>query len=134
MPDIRLLDLSGGSNSQINGFELDHNLEISLSGGSELSGDLSADSVVFSISGGSEVSLLGESPRVDINGSGGSWFGLEEFHTDELTFDLSGGSTAKVSVDQILSGNASGGSSVHYSGDPQLGNISKSGGARITKR
>jgi len=134
MPDIRGIHLSGGSDGKLNGFVLDHELKISLSGGSELTGDVSADPVSLSLSGGSEVSLLGKSTSVSVDGSGGSWFGLEQFQAQYLEFELSGGSSARVRVDNRLSGNASGGSMVYYSGPAILGEISKSGGSKVIQR
>jgi hypothetical protein len=131
MPDITALELSGGSEGQLNGFNLNHSVSIDLSGGSELEGDLIASQVTFSLSGGSEVRILGNAEQVSLGGSGGSWIELQDFNARILDFDLSGGTTAKVSADETISGNASGGSTVQYRGNAQLKNISKSGGSNV---
>jgi hypothetical protein len=134
MPDIDRLELSGGTKGQLNGFDLAHDIEIDLSGGSELTGDLSSDKIAFSLSGGSEAKMFGDCTDASLSGSGGSWFGLEQFRIQNLTFNLSGGSTGRVAVSGNLAGSASGGSSIQYTGDPSLGKISKSGGSSVSKR
>ena len=45
MPDLNRLDLSGGSQADVTGFDLSHDLSVELSGGSRVTGDISADDV-----------------------------------------------------------------------------------------
>jgi len=133
MPDIKDLELSGGSEAVITEFSLDRGFSAELSGGSEIKGEISSGDLNLSLSGGSEVNLRGAGGNAKIRGSGGSTFGLEGFETRNVDVDLSGGSTALVNLDGTLTGALSGGSTIYYTGNAVLGKISKSGGARIVK-
>ncbi|MEJ2081360.1 MAG: DUF2807 domain-containing protein [Acidobacteriota bacterium] len=131
MPDLERLRLSGGSKCALSGFSLDHDVDLGLSGGSELDGSVTAQRVSFSLSGGSGVELMGQGTSSRLDGSGGSHFDLGDFETQDVRVSLSGGSNATIRVSDELSGSLSGGSQVRYIGNPTLGKISKSGGADI---
>jgi hypothetical protein len=133
MPDLDRVDLSGGSRIVLSGFDLGHVLEIDLSGGSDLRGGVRADSIDFSLSGGSSVALEGEGGSAGIEGSGGSRFDLGGLSLRDVEVNLSGGSRATLRLNGVLSGNLSGGASVRYIGEPTLGRLSTSGGAKVSK-
>ncbi len=134
MPDLERLHLSGGSKCALSGFTLDHDVDLGLSGGSELNGSVTARDTSFSLSGGSGVELMGHGTSARLDGSGGSHFDLGDFDARDVEVHLSGGSNATVRVSGELSGNLSGGSQVRYIGQPKLGKISKSGGAGVRPR
>jgi hypothetical protein len=131
MPDLERLRLSGGSKCALSGFNLDHDVDLDLSGGSELNGNVTATKASFSLSGGSGVELMGAVSSARLGGSGGSRFDLGDFDARDVDVDLSGGSNVTVRVTGELSGVLSGGSQVRYIGEPKMGRISKSGGADV---
>ena len=142
MPNIDKLELSGGAKVEINGFDSSNNLPIKLSGGSHLNGSVTAGDVNLSLSGGSHVnlsgsanelvatgsggshiSLSGSAENIAIKGSGGSHFNLQDYSVSDADINLSGGSHAYVHVNGTLNVDISGGSEVHYTGEPTLGDI-----------
>jgi serine/threonine-protein kinase len=159
MPDLYKIELSGGSEADIAGFNSSHELSVSLSGGSHMNslrspsditaGDadfnLSGGSHVtlsgitvgdagFNLSGGSHVTLSGSADNLDVKGSGGSHFNLEDFSVSNADVNLSGGSHATVNVDGTLDVNLSGGSHVTYIDNPTLGDIDVSWDSTISSK
>jgi hypothetical protein len=134
MPDIQSLRMSGGSDGTIEGFNSERSLSVDLSGGSELVGEVGAGDFELSISGGSELELHGSADDLSIKGSGGSGFDLSGMNAEDATVSLSGGSTATINVNGSISGSLSGGSVVHYLGDPSLGSLKKSGGSAVVRK
>ncbi|MFC2032451.1 head GIN domain-containing protein [Chloroflexota bacterium] len=121
MPDIRKLELSGGAHANFTGFSSSNDLSINISGGSHLNslgtpGDITVGDANFNLSGGSHVTLSGSAASLDINGSGGSHFNLEDFSVSNASIKLSGGSHATVDVNGTLDADISGGSRVSYVG------------------
>jgi hypothetical protein len=142
MPDLHEIKLSGGSQASISGFSSSHDLSVGLSGGSRVTGDITAGDVYLSLSGGSHVnlsgsanelvatgsggshiSLSGSAENIVIKGSGGSHFNLQDYSVSDADINLSGGSHAYVHVNGTLNVDISGGSEVHYTGEPTLGDI-----------
>jgi len=134
MPNLYWLELSGGSRANITGFSSLHNFEADLSGGSRLSGDLTAYYTEFELSGGSRVELEGAGDDLIIDASGGSQLDLEDFSIDNATIGLSGGSRATINISGTLDVDLSGGSRVLYVGDPDLGNIDLSGDSEVSQK
>ena len=79
MPDIYKIELSGGAEVEINGFDSSDDLAVKLSGGSHLNGSIGAGDVNLGLSGGSHVTLSGSADNLVANGSGGSQ-GLASFN------------------------------------------------------
>ena len=131
MPDIDALHLSGGTKCVLTGFDLGHDVNFGLSGGSELDGSVTATDVDFSLSGGSVVELMGQGSSVRLGGSGGSRFDLGDFNAGDVVVDFSGGTNGSIRTNGELSGSLSGGSYLYYIGEPRLGHISKSGGSDV---
>jgi hypothetical protein len=133
MPDLYEIRLSGGSQASISGFSSSHHLSVGLSGGSRVTGDITAADAYLDLSGGSQVNLQGMAEDLDINGSGGSQFELEAFSVNNADVNLSGGGGATVSVSETLDVNLSGGSHVTYIGEPTLGDIDLSGDSTVSQ-
>jgi D-alanyl-D-alanine carboxypeptidase len=133
MPDLYEIRLSGGSQASISGFSSSHHLSVGLSGGSIVTGDITAADAYLDLSGGSQVNLQGMAEDLDINGSGGSQFELEAFSVNNADINLSGGGGATINVSETLDVNLSGGSHVTYIGDPALGDIDLSGDSTVSQ-
>jgi hypothetical protein len=134
MPELRYIELTGGSRADITGFSSAVDFEVNLSGGSQLNGDISAGDAEFELSGGSQVELEGSGEDLAIDASGGSRLDMEDFPIDDASIDMSGGSRATINISGTLNANLSGGSRVEYVGDPSLGNLEMSGDSEVSKK
>ena len=134
MPELYKIELSGGSQASITGFSSSHDFEADMSGGSQLSGEITAGDANFELSGGSQVTLEGEGDDLVIDASGGSHFELEDFPVDDANIHLSGGGRATVNVSGTLDVDLSGGSRVIYVGEPTDINIEASGDSTVSKK
>lgn len=134
MPSLYRVELSGGSQADIDGFSSAHDFRVALSGGSQLNGDLDAGDVTLELSGGSQVELSGTADDLVVDGSGGSQFNLDDLPVDDASISLSGGSRANINVSGTLNTELSGGSRVVYDGSPALGDIELSGDSSISKK
>jgi len=134
MPDLHELGLSGGSIASVTGFSSTHDFSAKLSGGSQISGDITAGDTKFDLSGGSRVNLKGAADDLDVQCSGGSQLDLGNFTVDNADIKLSGGGKATINVDGTLSVSLSGGSKVLYIGKPTMGDIDMSGGSTISPK
>ena len=134
MPNLYRINLSGGSQASITGFNSSHDFSVALSGGSKVNGNITSGDADFDLSGGSQVNLEGTANDLDVNGSGGSQLDLEAFPVDNADINLSGGSRATVNLDGTLDVNLSGGSRVTYVDEPTLDDINLSGDSRVNKK
>ena len=116
MPDLYELQLSGGSYGTVKGFHSSHSFVLGLSGGSHIE------------------RAEGSANDLHIIASGGSHLDMSNFQVHNADVELSGGSHGTINLDGRLDANVSGGSHLYYIGEPNLGNIQKSGGSEISKR
>ncbi|MFC1946546.1 head GIN domain-containing protein [Chloroflexota bacterium] len=133
MPGIEGIQLSGGSQGEIEGFNSSDDFSAKLSGGSRLDGTITTGDTDLSLSGGSRVTLSGMGENLIIDSSGGSRVNLEDFAVNDADISISGGGFADIHMDGILNANLSGGSKVIYSGNLELGDLDLSGGSTISK-
>jgi hypothetical protein len=134
MPDISRLDLSGGSQANVTGFDLSHDLSLGMSGGSRIDGDISADDVDIDMSGGSRIELDGVADNLQADASGGSRLELGSFSVGNADIQISGGGRATINASGTLDLDLSGGSHVSYYGEPTIGSTDLSGGSTYTKK
>lgn len=130
-PDVRGLDLSGGSNGTVERLQVE-DLHVDLSGGSHLTIDtLNAEQLTAELSGGAQVQIdAGTVTEQMVDVSGGGQYRLENVQSDNVVLDLSGGSRAEVWVREMLRVDASGGSNLTYRGSPTT-QEDISGGSRV---
>ncbi len=114
MPDIQMMQLSGGANGTATGFVMSHDFSAELSGGSILIMDGRADNLVAQCIGGSNLDL-------------------GDFSVQNARVDFSGGSQGTIDADGTISGSLSGGSRLFYVGNPTL-EVNTSGGSSISRR
>jgi len=107
---------------------------IYLSGGSTLTSQEfnSSDNLLVDLSGGSRVTMAGSAKDLTVTASGGSNINLSNFTVQNASVDMSGGSQCIVNLNGTLNASLSGGSQLHYKGNPTLGRIDTSGGASIS--
>jgi len=154
LPDLRRLELAGGSRAVVTGFSVTHTMDFelsgasglvlnptssgdaafTLSGGSTATGDIELQNGRFDLSGGSTLELTGTAADIRINASSGSTVTLEEFPVATAGIELSGASNAVINVSDIMNVKLSGASNLEYLGSPKLGSMDMSGGSTLNQR
>lgn len=118
MPALRSLNLSGATRGTIHGFASQQTLDVTVSGASQLSGDITCGDARLDVSGASRVELRGAAETVRAVVSGASTLALDAFPAGDVDVEASGGSRATVNVNGRLNATASGASTVLYTGEP----------------
>jgi len=108
------------------------NLDLVLSGASELDGAVEFESMTGQVSGASNLSLSGRVGTLDIEASDASDLSLLELEVDHLRIVLSGASDADITVNDSIKASLSGASSLGYRGDPDV-DFDVSGASSIGK-
>ncbi len=116
-PELSALRLGGAITADVNGFN-DDRLSIKLSGASSARVESSPRELKADLSGACELMLLGEAGQLNAEASGASELKADQFITREAHIQTSGSSGARVHVTEQLYANASGVSSIQYSGEP----------------
>jgi hypothetical protein len=134
MPQLHGLTASGASHGTISDFSSTEDLDITLSGASRLTGDITAGNVDFGISGASTVQIEGSADDIDANVSGASHFNLEAFTVNNADINFSGASSGTVNLNGRLDANLSGASTLWYIGEPTSTDINTSGASTVSKK
>jgi hypothetical protein len=134
MPTLTGVEASGGSDVRVAGFGSTEPLNVNISGGGSLRGDIDAGDADFELSGGSGMQLSGSAGDLRLEVSGGGTADLADFTVRDVDANLSGGSEATVNAGGTLNVAASGGARLFYLDSPTLGNIETSGGAAVRQR
>jgi hypothetical protein len=134
MPQLHGLTASGASHGTISDFSSNEDLDITLSGASRLTGDITAGNVDFGISGASTVQIEGSADDIDANVSGASHFNLEAFTVNNADINFSGASSGTVNLNGRLDANLSGASTLWYIGEPTSTDINTSGASTVSKK
>lgn len=134
MPTLQALTASGGSDVTVEGSFAGDALRITASGGSDVELDAAVDRVEVQASGGSDVRLTGSARSARLQSSGGSDLDAGRFTADEANVESSGGSDVSIGVRNSISGHASGGSDITYTGQPGSVNVEASGGGDVRRR
>jgi len=118
MPDLAGANFSGASVSDVQGFERDEQVELILSGASVCKLHQGFTDVKLNISGASKLDIFGSGTNLYATVSGASELKAREFAAEDTWLDVSGASSARVSVSNRLDVIVSGASSVRYKGNP----------------
>lgn len=133
VPELTKINASGASRVEFLNELNTNSLNLDLSGASSLKGNLNLSSCNFDLSGASNVELTGNINTAIIELSGASSIGNYNCNVDTLSIDLSGASSGLLTANNWLNVNASGVSSLHYKGDPTIGEQEISGGSSLIK-
>jgi hypothetical protein len=106
-------------------------LDLSASGAGQLTGNIGAQHVRLELSGASHATLSGTAGALALEASGASDLQGQDLRVSELTVELSGASSASVTVSGSISAEASGASSLRYFGSPTFTKKDVSGGSSI---
>ncbi len=132
VPNLKEISASGGSDVYGKGnWEMD-NLEINLSGGSDLEMELTANRLTCNASGGSDIDLIGSADKIDISCSGGSDVEAKKFMVKHCTVSASGGSDVEIHTTESIDASASGASDITYKGNPSQVKVHSSGSSDIS--
>lgn len=134
MPQIHGLTVSGASRGTVRGFNTTEDTNVTVSGASRLTGNLTAGNIEFDISGASTAQLDGSANDIDANVSGASQLNLENFTVNNADVNFSGASSGTVNLDGRLDANLSGASRLWYIGEPTMGDINTSSASTISKK
>ena len=134
MPELTGVTGSGATQVRLSGFDSDKDLRVEVSGASTLRGQINTGDLQADISGASRLELIGEGQDGRINVSGASQANLANFRMQNVDVEASGASRAEVNVSGRLDAEASGASTVLYSGDPTMGRIQTSGASNVRAR
>jgi hypothetical protein len=135
MPALDNLTLSGATRATAVGFNATTPFITKLSGASSLDmtnagfGDVNVE-----LSGASHLTMQGTGGNLTAVVSGTSNLNLNNFPVSNANLNVSGASHAEVDTGGLLNVDASGASSVQYSGNPTLGTIHSSGLSSVNKK
>ena len=134
MPQLHGLTASGASRGTVSVFSSTEDLDITVSGASRVTGDITAGNVDFEISGASTIELEGSGNDMDANVSGASRFNLDDFIVNNADVNISGASTGTINLTGRLDANASGASTLLYIGEPTSTDINTSGASTVSRK
>lgn len=117
------LQVSGGSRIDIVQQNDIDELTIEAHAGSRITYEGNAASVTGGVHSGTRVDLGGSGATLQIDVTSGSSVNASEFTVTDATIDASGGAWSEVNVSGTLSGSARAGSSIYYSGNPEIVNV-----------
>lgn len=96
--------------------------------------NIKADRFELNVSGASDVKIQGEAASLKIDSSGASEIDTEKLTARAVNVSTSGAGTTRVFASEEISADASGASTIIYSGDPKVVNKKDSGASSITKK
>ncbi|MBN2737740.1 MAG: DUF2807 domain-containing protein [Spirochaetales bacterium] len=132
MPVIEELDMSGMSIVKIaEGFDLDKELKIDISGMSKLQCIIRARDIKLDISGNSYAEFSGTGRDLEARISGSSNCDMRKIRFRDVEIECSGMSKAYINLNGDLDAKASGLSEIYYTGVVNEQDIETSGGAKI---
>ena len=133
MPNLQGVDFSGASTVNVGKFSGTKNMDIKVSGASRVNMELSAQKVSMDLSGASSLVLMGNCDILNGEVSGASTFKGRDFPAKEVSIDASGASSAAVVASASVHAEASGASSIRYSGSAKDVHSSTSGASSIKR-
>ena len=132
--DLKSLDVSGASYVSISGTLKSDELKLEVSGASEIKGVINVNKLNMDISGASVSKLAGTVKDGNIDASGAAKVNNYSLTIDKCKASSSGASSIRVTVNNELNADASGGSNIYYKGAGIGKALNTSAGASIKNR
>lgn len=130
---LREIHASGASDVFINGTVKAADLNVHLSGASDLSGRIEATNLDVHVSGASDMKVSGAVGNLNIHAGGASDFKGYDLTAQTCDADASGASSIYITVEKTLNADAGGASDIHYKGNAVIKKFN-SGGASTVKK
>ncbi|UCD10117.1 MAG: DUF2807 domain-containing protein [Dehalococcoidales bacterium] len=154
MPILTGLDSSGATDGTVTGFRSDDDLDISLSGASEIelsdmstgmtfmdlsgasriSGHIQVDTIELDVSSASRVHLEGSADYLMVEAGGASKVELGDFITQNADITLRDASRGGFNLVETLDAQVNGASSLEYTGEPVIGDLEVTGASTFRKK
>ena len=131
---IDRLDVSGACDVFFEDGISSEDLNVKLSGASDLKGKIDAKKLSFNVSGASDATISGNAAELSVDASGASDFKGYELVTNYCTAEASGASSVNITVNKELNAKASGASSVRFKGEGLIRDIKTSGSSNVTRK
>jgi len=133
MPELRGLELSGAVLFEGKGFKRVSSFDLDVSGASKVKLEVEADELELDASAASNIVLVGSANRLSGELSGASYLDASRFPVRKVEIEASGASSATVTASEAVHADASGASSIRYSG-MATSIVTKSSGASSIKK
>jgi hypothetical protein len=135
MPKLDNITLSGATHGTAQGFNSQDPFIAKLSGASSIQiTNFQAADIIFDVSGASTLITEGLANDLSATVTGASSLKLFDLTINNANVTLSGASHAEVYLNGKLNVDASGASSLQYTGQPNLGTVNTSGASSVTKK
>ena len=128
-PPLASLEASSGANIDVAGPYATDALQLNLSSGGSLTGDLTLKVLKAQLSSGGTAQITGTIGRLDVHTSSGGTFKGDGLRAVTCDASASSGGSIAVAVQETLTAEASSGGDVRYSGSPQVTKHTSSGGS-----
>lgn len=132
--DLDKLNASGASDVHIEGTLTVGNIDIDLSGASDLRGIIVAKRMSVDQGGASDVRISGSATDLVIKASGASDFKGFDFVVETCEAKASGASDIQITVNKELNAHASGASDIFYKGNALIRDLHTSGASSVKRR
>lgn len=130
---IDKLTVSGACDVFITGTLKTDELDVNLSGASDVKGKLDIKKLTIGLSGASDMNVTGNASQFSIEASGASNFKGYDFITEYCDARASGASDIRITVNKELSAHVSGASDLHFKGDGLIRDIKTSGAGSVSR-
>lgn len=132
--NLDMIEASGASDVKIDGVLKGNQLNVKLSGASNLKGEFSYSRMKVEQSGASGSNVSGRVSELVINSSGASDFKGFDLTSDYCIAEASGASDIKVTVTKDLKVEATGASDIDYRGGAVISSFKSTGASSVRKR
>lgn len=131
---LESLEASGACDLIITGTLNANSMLIKLSGACDIKGIAKIDDLTLNLSGASTVKISGSAQNVNLTASGASDVKNYDFVVQNCVAKLSGASDVTITINNSISGSASGASTLHYEGNPDKKDVVTSGASSISQK
>lgn len=128
------IEASGACNVRLTNVLKGKELEVEMSGASDLKGEIKTEFLRVRTSGASRITVSGSSTNLAVDANGASELRASDLLVDIGKVDVSGASVVRLHINKELNAIASGGSAVYYKGEGLIRDINTSGGATVKRR
>ena len=129
MPAVESLELAGGIQADLGGFDRQDRLQVQQAGVSHLRLNGNYGTLKLSLAGPCRTTATGHADDLSFDAAGAAELAGANLQTRTAKVNLVGGCKARLNVSETLRGDAVGGSEVAYSGNPKSVEVNAIGGS-----